>query len=258
MAILGLYILARRVFPCFGLSQKRKSRKSVNERSPLLRANNNINTYLTVSNRSDDASSSTSPAKPNDSSRPRILSVRLTADKTLTQALTLNPELLDLLLNAVLTRRELRIYEEQGQTHKFAIAKRANEFASQSRCLSSKLRGSPSSPRHKSMIYSLQYAIKVLEEERETLIQKRKETDQDMALRREQLCLGQAKIDAINDLASTTASLLPPAHQHEFDHPTLQELDLELSVLGENQLPLQKIIDDRRKYFETAKERLAS
>jgi hypothetical protein len=160
------------------------------------------------------------------------------------------------------------------QAQKHGIVEREKEMVLQLRKLSTKIRGIKNSPPNERMIYSLQCAIQVLEEERQSFVQKREYIDRDMALMRDKQFYEQAKIDAILDLALTSVGLLPPQDdnnseegivprsrrpsQTSFNRPTLANLGLEFFVFGEDQTPLQTIIEQRRLHVQAAQERLSS
>lgn len=255
MAIPALQVLAR-MLPCFGMSRKQKFRKIMSERSPLLGNNTTTSTLQAIPVHGETVRSSATAAKPDEASQPHIVYIKLSAPKIKTHALTLSPELITLMQTSLLTRRDLHSYEQTAKIQKEIVTKREKEIVKQVRKLNSKLRRAPDTTRHEKLVYSLQCAVQVLEEERQSLIQKRRDIDQDIALRREQFCYEQARIDAILDTALSSAVLLPPSDQQEFQRPTLQALEVPFLEILEDQSPLETIIQQRRKHFEAARDRL--
>jgi hypothetical protein len=261
MASVALQILFHIISPCFGHSRKSNPKSIAKEQSPLLppSTNTTTSTYQAISSREAISSTNVSCTKPSSAPKstiPRILNVRPKADKSLVQAIGLDPERSSLILKTLSMRRDLKSYEDTAQTQQLVLETREKEVVKRLRGLSSKLRRPPERPSNERMIYSLQCAIQVLEEERQTLLQNREEIEREVALRREKLSLEQAKIDDILDTAFTTAKLMASRDEHTLVRPSSGEFEIDPFVFKEYESPLRTIIAERRKHFEKAKERL--
>jgi hypothetical protein len=214
-----------------------------------------------MSSREAVPTTNTSSAKPSTAHKspiPRILNVRLRTNNSRVQAVRLDPELSSHILTTLSLRRALTIYEEQAQTPLLTLDLREKEIVKQVRELSEKLRRLSERPENERTRYSLQCAIQVLEEERQTFQQRKEGIERDLALRREKLSLEQAKIDHIVDTAFTTAKLMASRDEDTPVRQSSGEFEIDPLVFKENESPLRKIIAERRKHFEIAKERLTT